>query len=298
MPISVSLFHPSRGFRALLCSTLLVLPGIAVLGACSGGGGTAPVAAPAPLPPPEPAPAADPAPLPAEHIDLSHWRLTIPADANGTTTGKAVSISPAALSASPPYESEWFYIADDGALTFWVPVNGTYVGGSTYPRSELREMLDPGDASVNWYSWQDSELVAICAVQQTPSLSGRVTIGQVHAYDASLPLLMLQYVYASATQTGSLEAIINPTPNATPSQRLRKVLVSGIALGARLEYHLAVRAGVLRVEVNGVSLDYTLGTAWSGFGHYFKAGAYIPEKGSSGTDGARVAFYKLLATHR
>ena len=292
--------RPLRASLALLAATLLVA-------ACGGGGGqSAPVVTPgagetpgpvAPAPT-EPAPTPEPEAEIAEAIDLRHWRVTVPADSNGSTYGTATTISAAQLTAAPPYESTWFYKAADDALTFWVPVNGAISGSSSYPRSELREMMEPGNAAVNWSSWQDAELRARCAVQQVPPSTGRVTIGQVHGYKSPLPLFMLQYVHSGNAGGGSVETVINPSPNATASQRLKKTLIKGIALGERFDYRIAVKAGVLHVEVNGQTLDYTIGTAWSGVGHYFKAGAYIPESGSSSADGAKVAFYRLLAIHR
>lgn len=285
--------------------TLAVTLLVAALCGCGGGGGDdagAPLAGPPLTPVPSPAepvePVSPPPPPAAEAIDLHHWRVTVPADSSGSTRGKAATISAAQLTAEPPYESTWFYKAGDGALTFWVPVNGAISGSSSHPRSELRELMEPDNPAMNWSSWQDAELQARCAVQQVPPASGRVTIGQVHGYKSPLPLVMLQYAYSASTSSGSVETVINPAPNATAGQRLRQTLIKGIGLGERFDYRITVKAGVLRVEANGKSLDYTIGTAWSGVGHYFKAGAYIPEVGSSSADGAKVAFYRLLVTHR
>ena len=38
----------------------------------------------------------------------------------------------------------------DGHLVFWCPVNGATTEGTKFPRSELREMLEPENSKVKW----------------------------------------------------------------------------------------------------------------------------------------------------
>ena len=288
---------PRRGARELALGFALLVG----LTACSGGAGSG-AASSDPPPVSEPqvgGPPPDPVqPDVAEAIDLRHWRLTIPADANGGVLGSALIVETASLIATPAYQSAWFYTDAAQALHFWVPVNGAISGTSTHPRSELREMLDPDNAAINWSSAGYSELLARCAVVQTPSVSRGVVVGQVHAYRSNGPLLLLRFTQDPVSGLGEVVAIINPTPSATASQRKRYTLATGLRLDEAFDYRMAVDRGVLSVEVNGNGISYPIGTAWAGAGHFFKAGAYILDEDGDANDGAHVAFFRLAVTHR
>ena len=71
---------------------------------------------------------------PSDNFDLSHWSLTLP------DQGASV-ITPAQLTAG--FTNSWFYSGADGAMVFWCPVTGGTTSASDYPRSELRELLNP-----------------------------------------------------------------------------------------------------------------------------------------------------------
>src|ERR1041384_4894286 len=88
--------------------------------------------------------ALDPSVPPGLNFDLSHWYLTLP-DAN------ASQISPTNLS-SGYTNAAWFYTGPDGAMVFWCPVTGGTTPNSSYPRSELRELINPPDYDANWLS--------------------------------------------------------------------------------------------------------------------------------------------------
>lgn len=221
----------------------------------------------------------------------------MPVDASGKKTGSAQTLTPAQLNGPPLYQSDWFYVADDGALTFWVPVNGAIGGTSTHPRSELREVIDPALPSSSWRWSDDAALDAELKIEQAPRASGRIVIGQVHGIGSPSPLLLLQYTYDAGTGKGFVEAIVNSTPQGDAAQRRHDPLASGIPLGARFHYRLAVSAGVLVAEVEGRSIQYIIGPAWDEVNLYFKAGAYIQDVGSSSTDGGQVGFYTLQTTH-
>src|SRR5688572_18098564 len=117
--------------------------------------------------------ALDPSQPPGDNFDLSHWHLTLPDD-------DASTISPSSLSGGYTHSS-WFYTGADGAMVFWCPVTGGTTSGSTYPRSELRERIDPSSTSVNWPPWGTHILNAQCKITQLPS-NGRTVIAQIHSY--------------------------------------------------------------------------------------------------------------------
>ncbi len=81
---------------------------------------------------------------PGGNFDLSHWKITLPdATASETNSAQLVAGFTNAL---------YFYTATDGAMTFWCPVNGGTTSGSSYPRSELRELLNTNNDNINWNS--------------------------------------------------------------------------------------------------------------------------------------------------
>src|SRR5437867_13232120 len=108
-----------------------------------------------------PAWALDPTKPPSGNFDLTHWKLTLPVDSSGVTNGDAAEIQVSQLSTG--YSNAlYFYTAPDGAMVFWAPVTGATTSGSTYPRSELREMINPGSSSVNWSGYGTHLLDARC----------------------------------------------------------------------------------------------------------------------------------------
>lgn len=240
----------------------------------------------------------DAAAAPAANFDLSHWKLTLPVDADDSTTGKAAEIMPSQLTAAPGYSSSWFYTAANGAMTFWAPNNGAKTANAKYPRSELRELLDPNDDSVNWTVAGNSVLNANLRVTQVPT-SGKVVIGQIHGHDAS-PLVKLQYEYSATSKTGKVTALINVTPDATSP--LKYTLAQNVGLSKRFSYQIKVwnSGGVAKLYLlanSNPTISWTVDAAWYGMPMYFKAGSYSQEASSSATIGGATEFYVLAATH-
>jgi len=232
---------------------------------------------------------------PADNFDLSHWKLTLPVDATGGSSGEAVEVSAATLVGPPGYSSSWFYTASDGGMRFWVPVNGATTDDSSYARSELREVIDPSDDNVNWYDSGNAALNAQCAVNQAPSSTGKVVVGQIHGFNSS-PLLKLEYVYSASSGSGKLVALLNQIPGATSPSSY--TLAKNVALNQSFSYAISVDAGVLSMSVNGgTPVTLVIDGSWAAVGLYFKAGAYGQATGSSSSDGSEVTFYSLVASH-
>src|SRR5882724_1772231 len=120
--------------------------------------------------------ALDPAKPPSGNFDLSHWYLGLPVDSSGGTNGTSASTNTAALVAG--YTSEWFYTGPDGAMTFWAWVVGATTSGSSFPRSELRELISPPSTASNWFGYGTHIMDAQCKVLQLPSTK-KVIIGQI-----------------------------------------------------------------------------------------------------------------------
>lgn len=234
---------------------------------------------------------------PSDHFDLHHWKLTVPVDRAGGNRGPATEIQPRDLAG---YSSPWFSMGAGGrTLEFWAPVNGATTSGSHYPRSELRETLNPDNDNITWMLATRSILRAKCKVLQVPESTGKVVVGQIHGFQTK-PLVKLVYAYKASRTSGSLYALIDPTPTATSSVKM--MLASKVSLQQAFEYKIEIRhqngKPLLWMQVDqSPAAVYTIDPAWYSIGLYFKAGVYVQASGSSDTDGGRVAFYRLTATH-
>jgi len=263
---------------------------IAVAVSCSKSNGTQTGSSTTTTTPP-PAPAAK---TPDQVLDLSHWTLTIPIDASNGTTGKAVTITTASLLAG--YTSSYFYVSADTGVVFWSPVNGATTSGSTHPRSELREVLKPTDNSVDWYWNTPSKLSAVLAVNEVPTDTGKVVVGQIHGYSVDVPMVLIFYNYNTTTKTATVYAGVH---NASDTQAKDYTLATNIALNQRFSYELDVTAQAkLNMYVNNATpVVVSIDSSWNGASLYYKAGNYVQDHGSSLTDGGQVTFYQLSASH-
>jgi len=235
--------------------------------------------------------ALDPSQPPGVNFDLSHWKLTLPVDSSGGTTGTAAEVSVAQLVAGYT-NALYFYTGSDGAMVFWAPVTGATTSGSTFPRSELREMLDPSDTSVNWTGFGTHVMDAQCEVTQVPS-TGKVIIGQIHAFTGNAyPLIKLEY------ENGTIDALVKESPNSDTDTHFPFANVVG--LSNSITYEIKMVDGLLSVTVNGARQSvnvFQTDPAWTNQTLYFKAGDYCQDNSGSNAEGAGVSFYALTAGH-
>lgn len=229
---------------------------------------------------------------PSSILDLSHWKLTLPVDSGNGTSGDPAEISAQALIQG--YRSGYFCGGSEGGLRFWAPVDGATTDNSDYPRSELRQMLDPDDDNVNWTPADDTAvLTATLAVDAVPSSTRKVVVGQIHGFQTNA-YVKLRYQYDPSTHLGSVGALVNESPTASHTTNYGEV--GGIALGQRFAYLLSVRDREVTIHVNGHALaTYHIQYPWLHVPMYFKAGSYDQASGSSSSDGGRVTFYQLDA---
>ena len=150
-------------------------------------------------------------PTPAEVLDLSCWKISLPIDATGK--GKATTIEEKAI-ADGYVDPKHFYVNEAGdGVVFSSPIKGVLTSkNTTYTRSELHEMGRCGDTSIpscgpgktinknNWVlstapeadrlkaSAVDGTLDAVLTVDEVTTTGaiwqqGRVIVGQIHAND-------------------------------------------------------------------------------------------------------------------
>ncbi len=176
-------------------------------------------------------------------------------------------------------------------MDFWCPVNGGVNSGASYPRSELREMLDPEDNSVNWTSQGTHTLDGQCRILQLPS-TGRTVIGQIHGYVGAAPVLVLIKAIDGVLNMQVRERVADATYQYFP--------LAPFAIGDLISYRIQLVNGLLTVTVNGQSATVNILTndaAWAAQTFYFKAGSYPQDNVGDSSEGSRVVFYDLRTSH-
>ena len=230
---------------------------------------------------------------PANFFDLSHWKLQLPIDTNGVLSRTNLSVqeilTPQLLAG---YSSDYFYSGPDGAMTFWAPVTGATTSGTSYPRSELREMLNTNDTGVDWMGQGIHTLNAQCQVLQVPT-SGQVCIGQIKAFTGNtFPLVFMLYnngMVQGRIKTDSYNDASDFTFN-----------YANVGLSNSILYQVQMLNGLITIAVNGLTNTLNVFLAdprWATNTFYFKAGDYCQDNAGTDSEGARVAFSVLNVTH-
>jgi hypothetical protein len=161
-------------------------------------------------------------------------------------------------------------------MTFWCPVNGATTSGSSYPRSELRDLNE-------WTVSSTHTLTASCRVLQQPS-NGNTIIGQVHGNVSGSELCKLRW------SNGRVEAGVKPQLGGSEF----RIFIGNYSLGTMLNYTIRVSNHLLTVTVNGSTVTHSLNSSWDADSrYYFKAGTYPQDNVGTSSEGSRVAFYSL-----
>lgn len=224
---------------------------------------------------------AEAATYPAQVLDLTDWKETLPTGASE----KPTEIVQASLSAfaAPPY----FQVnaAGDG-VQFRAPVNGVTTSGSGYPRSELREMTDNGTKNASWSTTSGTHALFIDqAITAVPQTKKHVVAGQIHDSEDDIIVIRLEYPKLFVDINGKTGPTLDPN----------------YTLGKRFTVGFVATEGKIKVYYNGSSTPvYTLSK--SGSGNYFKAGAYTQSNCSketvcSDSNYGEVIIYGLAVRH-
>lgn len=261
---------------------------------------------------------------PSGNFDLSHWKITLPNQVENSVTDLINGFE----------NSNWFYTDHStGAMVFNCPNDGQ-TGGSTYPRSELREMLrgentSIGTSGINGNNWVfssstlanqeaaggvDGVLTATVAVDHVSRTSdedrkiGRVIVGQIHA--SSDEPCRLYYRKLPGNTKGSIYFAHEPT---TGAEQWYEMIGSrsdnaadpedGVALGEKFSYEIKVVYNTLTVTIMREGKDdvvQEVDMTNSGFANdwmYFKAGNYNQNNAGDAGEYAQVSFFALDVTH-
>lgn len=220
---------------------------------------------------------------PAQILDLTNWKLTLP---TGDSENPAEILQPyLATYMNDP----WFLInADKNGVRFRAPVNGVTTSGSNYPRSELREMKNNGEDKANWSSTSGTHTMVIDeAITAVPQIKKHVVAGQIHDKSDDIIVIRLEY----------------PNLYVNVGGKNKYKLDSSYALGKRFTVKFVVNMGKTKVYYNGsVNPAYTLSKSYSGA--YFKAGTYTQSNCTrelflfcNDSNFGEVVIYGLTVTH-
>lgn len=220
-------------------------------------------------------------------IDLADWNLSVP-----------VGSPPKTIETSKLKDGfrDKYFNSEAGQLFFWAPVTGSKTANAIYPRTELRETHADGSVR-NWtYPTADNQLSATLAVSKVPS-SGKIVIGQIHAYESTKPMLKVEFQYSDSEKTGKIVAKLRRTPTVKTSQVI--TIAKNVPLNVQFKYiiHLG-RTGALSVSARDQNMSTQVSSAWKDKLLYFKAGVYTQDNTGYTSEGGQVTFYKLKIQHK
>ncbi|GAA2109906.1 chondroitinase-B domain-containing protein [Streptomyces synnematoformans] len=217
---------------------------------------------------------------PADVLDLTNWYIGLPiGDEESPTNVEQPELDTFAI-------DPWFIATEDcDAVRFRAAVNGVTTSGSSYPRSELREMTDSGQEKAAWSSTSGTHTMVIDqAITALPEDKPEVVAGQIHDSDDDVSVFRLEGEKLYVT---------------SPDDSNYYLVDENYELGTRFEAKFVVSDGEIEAYYNG-ELQTTLSEDFSGA--YFKAGAYTQancERSSPCSDDnyGQVEIYGLNVTH-
>ncbi|MDB5816338.1 MAG: poly(beta-D-mannuronate) lyase [Rhodocyclales bacterium] len=288
---------------------------------------------------------------PGAFFDLSKWKIQLPyntvvagrpaspATYNPAYTAwpNAYEVYPVELSGPNGYKDTTMFWADaEGNMVFRADSYGNTTSNSSYPRSELRELLDPYDfldptiPKNNWVNsnyvnpgkskWPatkadagaiDGTMRATVRIDHVTlngdkDHKGRTIIGQIHASTKEpVKLIYTNQDGATANSLGAISFNNEPTEGGGEQEITLVPKEHGIKLGEWFDYEIKLSGLTLTVTVTKQSGEkftstFMLDTGVNGDWMYFKAGVYNLDNKDTGAvkgDYAQVSFKRLQVIH-
>ncbi|WP_457093668.1 polysaccharide lyase family 7 protein [Microvirga sp. P5_D2] len=231
---------------------------------------------------------------PSGNFDLTNWKITLPVDSSGNTSGTAVEVQ----NLSGYQNSKYFYTAADGAMTFYAAVDGATTSGSSYARSELREMN--GTAKAAWKLSTGGFMSATLEVDAAPTRDGqgkKIVVGQIHGEDDELVRLYWNdnKLYFANDLSGS------DNKEHTFNFKADDGSAPDVSLNEKFSYTINAKGSVLDVDIYADGKVYhshtTINSVWESDSFYFKAGAYLGANETNGSGYGQTSFYALSFNH-
>lgn len=251
-----------------------------------------------------------------QDIDLSHWKITIPAGED-----KPIEVSPPEINDFETNEvlKPYFYRdPEDGALVFYSEPAQT-TRNTKYSRSELREQMEPGSNSVNWTFEEGGHMRGTLSVpkvsQDKVGNYHRVIIMQIHGRlsneqrdligedDNNAPPVLKIYWDEGRIR---VKTKILKNPEASDEEILHEN-AWGDDKGRNFKEIVGTNKFTLEVNVSKGLMTVTLNDRetfvydgvdmerWGVFENYFKAGNYFQSRDNGSY--AYVKYYDLKVSH-
>jgi len=267
----------------------------------------------------------DPTVPPSGNFDLSYWKLTRP---NNTERDEDALIN------GYYKEGEFYTDTITGAMVFNCPNHGRTTANTSFPRTELREMIRRGNTSIstqginknNWVfssstmenqeaaGGVDGVMTATLTVDHVSLTSdefrkvGRTIVGQIHASDdepcrlyyRKLPDNTKGSIYFAHEPTTGAEQWYDMIGSRSDSQPDPE---DGIALGEKFSYEIKVIGNLLTVTIMREGKDdvvQEVDMTNSGFADdwmYYRAGNYNQNNAGELDEYAQVSFFALDVVH-
>lgn len=223
--------------------------------------------------------------LPANVLNLTNWKITLPIDGpdSGTNADEITQPALATYSIDPYFKNN----STNTGVIFRAHTGGATTSGSGYPRSELREMTNNGASNASWSSGSGTHTMEIDqAITHLPVVKAHIVAGQIHDSNDDVIVFRLE----------GTKLFIDINGDDGPT------LTSNYVLGTRFKVKFVVSGNQTRCYYND-ALIYTHNQSYSGA--YFKAGAYT-QSSCTGTPGSsescsaygEVVIYNLTVTHQ
>jgi hypothetical protein len=216
--------------------------------------------------------------VPAQVLDLTNWKLTTPAK---DSKGDALEVSQPALAT---YRNAAFFdIGPKGSgVLFTAAAGGATTSGSSYPRSELREMTGGGKTKAAWSNKSGVHTMTLTqAITAVPKVKPHVVAGQIHDADDDVMMIRLEgkrlFVESDGDEVGLLNA--------------------SYVLGTTFTVKITASSSGIKVVYNDAK---TVSLKNVGSGFYFKAGCYTQSntsKGDAASAAGAVLVHALAVTH-
>lgn len=227
---------------------------------------------------PKPAPGGGAA-LPSAVLDLSLWKLTVPVDTSHAGKPDEYLNPELKTLRLPPY----FTVNPEGnGVIFQAHAGGATTGGSSYPRSELREMKGDGSQEADWSMRAGRHTLHVReAITHTPTVKPHVVAAQIHDAEDDVVMVRLEgknlFVEGGGKSLGVLDA--------------------NYQLGSVFTIDIVAANGEISVSYNG---ERKVSLPSQATGCYFKAGSYTQsntKRGDKPDAYGQVIIYELALTH-
>jgi poly(beta-D-mannuronate) lyase len=216
---------------------------------------------------------------PADILNLSNWELTLPIETDHAGNPDIIKQPELATFTLNPY---FLVNSTHDGVVFEANAGGATTSGSSYPRSELREMTDNGTNEASWSDTSGTHTMTIReAITHLPDVKPHVVAAQIHDTVSDVVMVRLEgtklFIEGDGNEIG--------------------VLDDNYQLGTIFSVSITAAGGHIKESYNGTQkVDY----AHSGSGYYFKAGCYTQSntsKGDAADAYGQVIIYNLDVSH-